>query len=132
MSGDGSRAFRVEPPEYELWGRAAAFASAVGDGGVDDAVGSSDLASMRRRLAGDGDGHGDGDRDGRRGLLTMAKKRLVRVEAAGCWGICSPEDCCALARFGAEGEPEVPWGYPERFLLQGVMLEILYCCNSCL
>ena len=91
-------------------------------------VGLSDLASLRRPMPGDGDGHGDGDRDGRRGLLTMAKKWRVRLEAgvgcAGCWGICSPEDCCALARFGTEGEPEVPGGYSERFdFHQGAMLE---------
>ena len=82
-------------------------------------------------MPGDGDGHGDGDGDGDRdessGLLTMPKKRLVRLDAGvdstGCWGICSPEDCCALARFGAEAEAEVVDACPERFHFQGAMLK---------
>ena len=83
-------------------------------------------------MPGDGDGHGDGegdaDGDGSRDLLNLPKTRLVRPEAgvgnADCWGICSPEDCCALARFGSEVEPAVPRGYSERFdFHKGAMLE---------
>ena len=88
-------------------------------------MGLSDLASLRRPMPGDGDGRGDGDES--RGLLTMVKKRRMRLGAgvgsAGCWGISSPEDCCALAS-GAEVRPEVPSECPGRFQFQGAMLEL--------
>ena len=31
VSGDRSRVFKVEPPEYELWGRTAALAGTISD-----------------------------------------------------------------------------------------------------
>ena len=90
-------------------------------------------------MPGDGDGHGDGDGDGdgdedESSPLILSTTRLLRLRlggasSAGCWGICSPEDCsgrgsgCALSRFGSEVEPEVPVGYPERFHFQETMLE---------
>ena len=107
-------------------------------------IGLSDLTSLRRPTPGDGDGHGDGEGDGDgdrdRNLLSLSKPRLVRLGAgvanADCWGVCSPADCCTLARFDPEVEPEVSGGEnSERFFDfdQEAMLEFfLYCCNWCI